>query len=168
MDPNINLPEVLRLHSLHLTGDPVGKRANLTEADLTEANLYGANLTGADLTGADLTGADLYGANLRGADLRGAVGLPIVADASTRLQAVAAAVLADPSSLDMYTWHSSCGTAHCLAGWAIHQAGPLGQVLEQLHGSALAGRLLLGHEAAERFFQSNAEVLDWLRSIAAE
>jgi hypothetical protein len=88
-----------------------------------------------------------------------------VADAPARLQAVAAQVLSAPCCLRMDSWHSDCGTAHCLAGWAIHQAGPIGATLERLHGAHLAGLLLLGHDAAARFYQSNDEVLQWLRTI---
>lgn len=104
-------------------------------------------------------------ANLRGANLRGAMGLPIAEDAPARLQAVAVAVLAQPAVLQMGSWHSECGTTHCLAGWAIHQAGPVGAVLERLHGPSLAGLMLLGTEAARHFHDSNEAALDWLRSI---
>ena len=135
------LQDVLRLHRLWLDDEPEGVRANL----------HGANLHGADLSGANL---------------RGAQGLPIVADAPARLQAVAAQVLSSPDCLRMNLWHSNCGTAHCLAGWAIHQAGPIGATLEALHGAHLAGLLLLGHDAAARFYQSNDEVLQWLRTIS--
>lgn len=240
MDPNINLPEVLRLHELHLAGDPDGRRAvlidtdlhntdlagadlrtaRLRRADLRNARLRGADLRGADLGEADLRGADLGEADLRGArlydadlsdarlrkarlrdadlqgarlydadlreadlrradlgraclrgadlfdaDLDGALGLPIAEDAPQRLKAVAAQVLANPSGLDMQSWHGGCGTTHCLAGWAIHQAGPLGEVLQELQGPAFAGRLLLGHQAADRFYKSNEEVLEWLRTL---
>lgn len=140
--------------------------ASLRGADLRWANLSHADLRAADLRGANLSGADLQGANLREADLTGAVGLPIVADAPARLHAVAAQVLRDPSSLRMRSWHSKCGTVHCLAGWAIHQAGPIGATLEALHGAHLAGLFLLGHDAADRFYRSNEEVLEWLRSIS--
>jgi hypothetical protein len=139
--------------------------ANLSGADLYGASLYGASLYGADLYGADLREANLSGANLSEADLRGAKGLPIVADAPARLRAVAAQVLSNPSCLRMSEWHSDCGTSHCLAGWAIHQAGPIGATLERLHGAHLAGLLLLGYDAAARFYQSNDEVLQWLRTI---
>ena len=150
--------------------------ADLSGADLSFANLRGANLSEADMRGADLSfanlrfanlhGADLSGADLSFANLGGAKGLPIVADAPARLQAVAAQVLGDPESLRMNLWHSDCGTAHCLAGWAIHQAGPIGATLEALHGAHMAGLLLLGHDAAARFHQSNDEVLQWLRTIS--
>ena len=130
------LQDVLRLHLLWLDDDPEGVRANL------------------------------HGANLHGANLREAQGLPIVADAPARLQAVAAQALSSPDCLRMNSWHSDCGTAHCLAGWAIHQAGPIGATLEALHGSHLAGLLLLGHEAAARFYMSDAEVRGWLRTIS--
>ena len=135
------LQEVLRLHRLWLQDDPEGVRANLSRADLSWVDL-------------------------RGADLRGAQGLPIAADAPARLQSVAAEVLSSPGCLRMDSWHSDCGTAHCLAGWAIQQAGPIGATLEQLHGAHLAGLLLLGHDAASRFYQSNDEVLQWLRTIS--
>ena len=105
-------------------------------------------------------------ADLLGADLRDAVGLPIVDDAPARLQAVAAAVLADPASLNMGHWHSPCGTAHCIAGMAIAQAGPIGKTLEVMHGAYMAGLLLLGTEAASHFFDSNEDALAWLQSIA--
>jgi hypothetical protein len=191
----LDLAETLRLHGLWLQGDPAGvyanlRDANLCDANLRDANLYGADLRGANLRDADLRGAnlcdanlrdadlydaDLYGAdlcdanlcdaNLCGANLRGAKGLPIAEDAPARLQAVAATVLAQPAALQMSAWHSDCGTTHCLSGWAIHQAGPVGAVLERLHGPHLAGLLLLGTEAAEHFYDSNETALEWLRSI---
>jgi hypothetical protein len=190
------LQEALRLHLLWLQDDPEGvladlSGADLSRADLREANLREAVLQGADLRGAQLEGAQLEGADLRGADLSeanlswadlsgadlrgadlseanlsGAKGLPIAADAPARLQAVAAQVLSAPCCLRMDSWHSNCGTAHCLAGWAIHQAGPIGATLEALHGAHLAGLLLLGYDAAARFYQSNDEVLQWLRTIS--
>ena len=180
------LQEALRLHRLWLDDDSEGVRANLREADLREADLREADLRGArlswarlswaelsgadlreaNLSGAELSGADLREAELSGAELSGAKGLPIAADAPSRLQAVAAQVLSNPDCLRMNLWHSNCGTTHCLAGWAIHQAGPIGATLEALHGAHLAGLLLLGHDAAARFYQSNDEVLQWLRTIS--
>ena len=151
----LDLAETLRRHAAWLGDAPDGARANLRDA----------NLRGADLCGANLRHADLRGADLCGADLRDAVGLPIAEDAPDRLQAVAAAVLAQPAALQMRAWHNDCGTAHCLAGWAIHQAGPVGAALERLHGPSLAGLLLLGPEAARHFYDSNEAALDWLRSI---
>jgi hypothetical protein len=184
----INLSEILHLHSLYLEGNPDGSQANLCGADLCGANLYGANLRdanlcganlhgaylcganlyGANLCGANLRDADLCGANLYGANLRGATGLPIASDSQERLKAVAQQVLNQPDSLQMGDWHSKCGTAHCLAGWAIHLAGPTGEILEKLHGPHLAGLLLLGTEAAEHFYESNLDVVSWLGSIAQQ
>jgi len=158
---NAELQEVLRLHRLWLDDEPEGVRADLRGADLRWANLHGANLRGANLIEANLRGANLIEANLQGAE-----GLPIAADAPARLQAVAAQVLSNPDCLRMNAWHGDCGTAHCLAGWAIHQAGPIGVTLEALHGAHLAGLLLLGHDAAARFYQSDDEVREWLRTIS--
>jgi uncharacterized protein YjbI with pentapeptide repeats len=76
------LAEVLRLHSLWLSGKTDGIRADLSRANLSRADLSGAdlsradlseaNLSRADLSGADLSGADLIRANLSGAYLSGA------------------------------------------------------------------------------------------------
>jgi hypothetical protein len=142
--------------------------ANLYGANLRGANLYGANLCDANLCDANLRDASLHGANLCDANLRGAMGLPVASDSQKRLKAVAQQVLDQPDSLQMDDWHSKCGTAHCLAGWAIHQAGPMGEILEKLHGPYLAGLLLLGTEAAEHFYESNFDVVSWLGSIAQQ
>jgi uncharacterized protein YjbI with pentapeptide repeats len=194
----INISETLRLHELWLANDSTGIRANLSganlsganlsdanlsDADLSSANLSGANLCGANLCGANLSGANLSdanlsdadlssanlsGANLSGAILSGAKGLPIAADHLQRLRAVASEVLSNHQNLDMKNWHNDCGTAHCLAGWAIHQAGTLGEVLEKLHGPYMAGLLLLGADAAAHFYDSNEEAIEWLQSVAQE
>jgi hypothetical protein len=173
------LTEILRLHKAWLNNEPNGVRADLSGANLREANLRasdlrGANLSGSDLSGSDLSGSDLSWANLCEADLREAdlreanlcgSDLPIHPDAQQRLQAVARQVLAQPEHLQMTAWHSECGTAHCLAGWAIHQAGDLGRQLEADHGPAVAGLLLLGTEASQHFFDDNATALQWLQSV---
>lgn len=75
----MELSETLRLHSLWMSGESEGvradlqganlTRANLQEADLTYANLEGANLKVANLEEADLTCANLTNANLTRANL---------------------------------------------------------------------------------------------------
>ena len=151
----MNLTEILQQHALWLQTDGrEGARANLSDA----------SLRGADLSGADLFGADLSGASLRGAYLSEAIGLPIAVDAPARLRAVAVAALADADALEMSDWHT-CETTHCIAGWAIHQAGEAGRILEALHGPALAGRLLLGHEAATHFCDDDDSARAWLQSV---
>ena len=65
----IELEEVLRLHSLFLSNNVLGEKANLREA-----NLSGANLRGSDLREANLRRADLRGSNLSWANLREALG----------------------------------------------------------------------------------------------
>jgi hypothetical protein len=42
----------------------------------------------------------------------------------------------------MSRWHSSCGTAHCRAGWAVHLAGEAGYELERRLGTSVAGALI--------------------------
>jgi hypothetical protein len=158
--------------------------ANLSGADLRDANLYGANLSGADLRwadlrgaslsdanlhganlhGADLHGANLYGANLHGANLHGAAGIPVAVDSGDRLREVAAVATASHDGLYMNLWHT-CPTTHCIAGWAIHLAGEPGRLLEEVHGPELAGRMLLGHEAALHFHDDDNDARAWLLSV---
>ena len=152
------LDQILKAHKQWLKGSSDGVRANLRYADLSYANLRYAILRYADLS---------Y-ANLSGANLRDAKGLPIASDSQQRLRAVASEVLAFPNSLQMGVWHGDCGTTHCLAGWAIHHAGPIGEVLEKLHGPHMAGLLLLGVDAAEHFYDRNDDAIAWLQSVAQE
>jgi len=119
--------------------------ANLTGANLTGANLRGANLRDADLRGADLRDACLTGAYLRGADLRGAKSIPPVPKIKN-LDGKILAAIKTGGELDMSHWHGPednwCGTTHCRAGWAIHEAGKKGRVLENAVGCAAAGALI--------------------------
>ena len=181
--------EQLELHAKWLRGDDGGQRldlygadlrgADLRGADLRDANLRDANLYGADLRGAYLNDADLYGADLRGADLRdadlrdaylndadlrGANGLIIASDAADRLKAVAINALSADDALEMDDWHT-CNTTHCIAGWAIYLAGEPGRLLEESHGSAIAGLMLLGAEAHSHFYDSNEDARKWLQEV---
>ena len=144
--------------------DAIIRGANLQGADLWGANLRGAFLWGANLQGADLWGANLQGAIIRGANLRGATGLCIAADASERLRAVAAAALSSDNALEMKAWHT-CTTTHCIAGWAIHQAGEPGRLLRQQMGAQIAGLMLLGIEAHSHFFDSDDDARQYLQSV---
>ena len=162
-------PEQLALHAAWLRGESGGQRLALRDADLRGADLRGvvlryAVLSGAYLRGADLRDADLRGAVLRGADLRGAVGLAIATDADQRLRAVAQAALAAPDALRMGGWHT-CDTTHCVAGWAIAQAGEPGRLLEAAMGPEAAGLLLLGTEAHAHFFDDDDTARAWLQEV---
>ena len=118
------------------------RRANLTDAVLSWADLTGANLTGASLTGADLTGADLTEAYLLRTNLEGAKlpsNVPVVKDLEKK---ILKQIESNPACFDMDSWHSECGTVHCLAGWTIALAGEEGKKLElDLHTST-AGTLI--------------------------
>ena len=63
----IELEEVLRLHSLFLSNNVLGEKANLRGANLSGANLSVSDLSGANLRRANLSVSDLRGANLSGA-----------------------------------------------------------------------------------------------------
>jgi hypothetical protein len=173
--------EELELHAKWLRGKTDGVRlvkfgailrdanlsgANLSGAILRDANLSGANLRDANLRDANLSGANLSGANLSGANLSGATGLPIATDAADRLKAVAQAAL-QPDALEMSSWHT-CGTTHCIAGWAIHLAGEPGRLMESMMGAEVAGLLLLGADAHGHFHDSNEKAMEYLRGVVAD
>ena len=158
------------LRSAYLSGADLRnadlRGADLGNAYLGNADLRGAYLSGADLSRADLRGAYLRNAVLRGAYLRGAIGLTIAEDAADRLRAVATAALASDDALKMDAWHS-CGTSHCIAGWAIHQAGEVGRLLEESMGDEVAGLMLLGTEAHSHFFDDDEKAREYLQSVLA-
>ena len=127
--------------------------ANLSGANLSGANLRNANLSDADLRNADLSGAYLRNAYLSGADLRSAdlrnadlnclaAALGIEVDPTLPARIVAQ-IAAHPETHDQTTWHSACGTKHCVAGFATHLSGALGRYLDRQLGTATAATLLL-------------------------
>jgi hypothetical protein len=117
--------------------------------------------------GANLRGADLRGASLREADLRGVkidgFAIATTEEAAPRIRAVAQAALSTPDALDMRDWHT-CETTHCIAGWAVHLAGDEGKALEKNFGTANAGMVLLGAEAASHFYDTQEAGRAWLQS----
>lgn len=94
-------------------------------------------------------------------------GQPLRGEAERRalFMQVAEAALADPANLVMDNWHkeTSCGTAHCIAGWAVHLTDSY--PLEKEVGPATAGALLLGIDAASLFFLSKDEATAQLEII---
>jgi hypothetical protein len=87
----------------------------------------------------------------------------------------------DQDNLEMFYWHKitskatafyllsaaeqhqSCGTAHCIAGFAQVMSGEVGfKVSPQT-----AGYLLLGKEAVYHFVTSNTEALIFLKTVIA-
>jgi hypothetical protein len=80
------------------------------------------------------------------------------------LKQIAEIVLSDNDKLKMSAWHSECGTAHCLSGWACH-LNETAKKLEKTHGTQIAGLLTLGAEAHSHFHDSNEKALEWLRGV---
>ena len=119
---------------------------NLSLKELIEVAVKkGANLEMADLAGANLAGAKI--------DYKIQEGL---------LQQVTDIVLKDNDKLDISSWHDSCGTTHCLAGWACFLSDAAKE-LEKNHGTEIAGLLTLGAEAHSYFFKDNKTTLEWLK-----
>ena len=85
-------------------------------------------------------------------------------------QRLLAQVESEPASLEMTTFHGSCGTTHCLAGWAIQYAGDEGRALERAYGSWAAGTMIFAASAPEwpipNFHGSNKYALELLRERA--
>ena len=151
------------LYRAHLQGaDLQGANledANLHVANLVYADLRKANLTQANLSGVDLTCTILEGANLTGADLTGTK----PSHSIPKVDNLVGKIL-DADCLDMSKWHSGCGTAHCLAGWATTLSGEDGSKLERAIGIAAAGALIWRVSVGEipDFYSSDEAAKAWL------
>jgi hypothetical protein len=116
-------------------------RANLADAYLADAYLAGANLAGAYL-------ADAYLARAKGISydkLREQLGIEFDPELPRK---IVAQVEAHPETWDQGAWHSTCGTKHCIAGWAV-QLTPQGRYIEKQLGTANAATLLLWRDGVE-------------------
>ncbi len=151
--------------------------ANLAGVDLAGAYLVDANLAGAYLKNANLAGADLTGADLTGADLTRALkidqgDIPVI----PHIDAVILRAVEAGGVFDMSAWHGPddhwCGTTHCRAGWAIHEAGEKGKALQDKVGPHMAGAMIYRAsrpgKPAPWFFAPTDVALEDLRKCAAE
>ena len=141
--------------------------AELWCADLQYTDLRSAELQYADLEKADLRDADLRGANLEHATLRKAKLSNAKIDYQIQdglIKTIADTVLKNPEQLEMDSWHTSCGTNHCLAGWAC-RLNETAAILEATHGTQVAALLTLGAEAHSHFFDSNDDALKFLKNV---
>lgn len=66
-------------------------------------------------------------------------------------------------NLNMATWHHECGTAHCVAGWIVIEAGRTGQLLERLNGTPTAAALLCP-SLSHLFYETDPERMDYVLS----
>lgn len=75
-----------------------------------------------------------------------------------------------PESWDQTLWHNSCGTTHCIAGWAIVLSGSQGRSLERMWGTNVTATLLLWREGcllpSFHADADKAECLERLRIMA--
>lgn len=97
------------------------------------------------------------------ADFTSCRNFPFLSDAEQRLLDVAI-IATRPGNLVMDAWHG-CNSTHCIAGWAVHLAGPFGDHLVNLHGHDIAGLMLLGAEAHNYFFSSEEQALAFLNKV---
>jgi hypothetical protein len=85
---------------------------------------------------------------------------------ASNLKKVAELALASKDALEMNHVHA-CETTHCIAGWSVTNH-PNGSEMEKRCGWWLAGKFLLGDEAASHFNDSQSDGLKYLKSINKE
>ncbi len=157
------LAAVVEAHGKWRRGEPGGIRADLADADLADADLAGADLAGANLARAYLAGAK----GIAYDKLREQLGIEYDPELPRK---IVAQIEAHPETWDQGSWHSPCGTKHCIAGWAV-QLTPQGRYIEKQFGTANAATLLLWRDGAEMpSFESHAttaETLDRLKAFPA-
>jgi len=88
-------------------------------------------------------------------------------------QKVFDAVSKDHSKLDMNTWHTTCGTSHCRAGWVITIAGEEGRKLEELTDTCFAAMMIYKKSSnikvpVVRFFEDQKIALEDIERCAKE
>ncbi len=72
----------------------------------------------------------------------------------------------------MGSWHSSCGTTHCRAGWVVHLAGAAGKKLEAAIGTPLAAiKIYRANSDIDvkwvfRFFENDEEAMADMKRCA--
>ena len=94
--------------------------------------------------------------------------IPVIENIHVRIYT---AVAADPSNLDMTTWHT-CDTVHCRAGWVVHLAGSAGYALEEFHNTSLAAMLIYDASVPDfeinpaRFYDNEEDALEDMRKLA--
>jgi len=94
--------------------------------------------------------------------------IPTIDNIHTRVFQAASA----PASLDMGSWHNSCGTSHCRAGWVVHLAGEPGYALEKFFNTELAAMLIYRESAPDlrvspvRFYETNEQAFADMKRMA--
>lgn len=158
--------------------------ARLNGADFRGALLMDSSLRGADLTDADLTGAYLHNARMSQVKLTGtklsvrshpsdADTSPITVEPYTDLaKDILSCIDSALGLLAMRAWHTpetdSCGTAHCLAGWAVNvydADGRLEGLLRTSAAAALIFQACLGE--VPDYYSTNDVAFSWLKKKAA-
>ena len=139
------------------------KNANLTNCDLTESDLKVTNLENASLIGTKLNDAKFRKANLDGVVLPPHLHKPTVKEQEDLLFTIRDIVLGNERRLDMGDW--DCGTAKCLAGWAIALDPRLSDISNYYGNHHIAGYIGLGRKMAKYFYLSNEVVLKMLKEL---
>ena len=72
----------------------------------------------------------------------------------------------------MSTWHKSCGTVHCRAGWVVTLAGKPGKALEDKTSTLFAAMQIYKASgyliSPVRFFETNEVALADMKRLAEE
>jgi len=77
----------------------------------------------------------------------------------------------DGENLEMLSWHTKCGTAHCWAGWIVALAGKEGEELENSLDTPVAALKIVNNSSdipvhMTWFFESNEKALERIKELA--
>ncbi|OED34268.1 hypothetical protein AB832_07885 [Flavobacteriaceae bacterium (ex Bugula neritina AB1)] len=73
----------------------------------------------------------------------------------------------------MNSWHASCGTAHCRAGWVVTLAGEKGKKLEEMTDTCFAAMMIYKKSSnirvpVARFFEDHITAMQDIQRCAEE
>ena len=163
-------------------------RADLRGADLTDADVVKCVLQGTDLRDADLTRTNLAGTSIADVNLEGATGIVPADEENATWLAVCRVINDNPHHFLMCDWHTSstwvedegsvtpesaddalaratsCGTTHCIAGWA--QALSLDPAVRAMRTPVAGSSLLPRH--AHLFHLSDEEAWGAIKATLNE
>ncbi len=77
------------------------------------------------------------------------------------------------ANFDMSSWHHSCNTTHCAAGWIVTKAGEAGKTLKREFDTPTAARLILRKSCPAdwplpNFYAKNDAAAAFIRAMAAK
>lgn len=147
-------------------GQAVFKDVALRHVTIKHTNLFGVEMARVDMSDVTLRDTGMEGVAMTDVTFEG-IPLPVVPNID---KVILDLIEKNLAHLDMNTWHSKCGTAHCRAGFAVKLAGKAGTYLELQVGTYLAGCFVYGGSRPgipiPDFFESTKEALASIKEDA--